>query len=134
MTRPTDDELEALAQYHDWREDGDSQTAAMLRACKSGSGQIERVSLADVESYGTNSNSNDFPDTAPDHSDWNAAIEAAIVNLKTYSPRKEDAGPEYDIGYVAGYRTALNRVSALEKGPPDDWRKYSTKTEDGYNG
>ena len=34
MTRPTDDELEAMAQYHDWREDGDSQTADMLRACK----------------------------------------------------------------------------------------------------
>ena len=101
--KPTDDELEAMAARLEAEADDrqgkerdtmtlEDEAAAMLRACKT--------------------------DPAPDHSDWNAAIEAAIVNLKTYSPRKEDAGPEYDIGYVAGYRTALNRVSALKKGPP----------------
>ena len=57
-------------------------------------------------------------DLAPDQSDWNAAIEAAIVNLKVYAPHQDHAGPEHDIGYAAGYHTALNRVSALKKGSP----------------
>jgi len=35
MTPPTDKELEAMARYHDWRDDGDSQTAA-IRALKKG--------------------------------------------------------------------------------------------------
>ena len=57
---------------------------------------------------------------APDHSEWNAAIEAVIVNLKTYAPHQDDTGPEHDIGYAAGYHTALNRLSALKKGPSHD--------------
>ena len=57
---------------------------------------------------------------APDHAEWDAAIEAAIVNLKTYAPHQDDTGPEHDIGYAAGYHTALNRLSALKKGPRHD--------------
>ena len=88
MTRPTDDELEAMAQYHDWREDADSHTAAMLRACKSD----------------------------PDYSDWNAAIEAGIVELRAYAPHQDGTGPEHDIGYAAGYHTAINRLRTMIDG------------------
>ena len=106
MSRPTDKALEEMAaRLEDGGVCSPAQNscrngylmlgaAAMLRACK---GQ-----------------------PAPDHSEWNAAIEAAIVNLKVYPLHQEDAGPEHDIGYAAGYRTALNRVSALKKGP-DQW-------------
>ena len=53
MTRPTDDEVEAMAKYHDWR-----------------NAEIDAI-LAALE-------------PAPDHSEWNAAIEAAVDKLNIY--------------------------------------------------
>ena len=59
---------------------------------------------------------------APDHSDWNAAIEAAAMVIDARKSVLE-VGTELS-----------DRVRQLKKGPPNDWRKHSTKTEDGYNG
>ena len=57
---------------------------------------------------------------APDQGEWDAAIEAAIVNLKTYAPHQDGTGPEHDIGYAAGYHTALNRLQDIKKGQTND--------------
>ena len=86
MNMPTNDELEAMAQYHDWREDADSHTAAMLRACKS----------------------------APDHADWNAAIEAAAEKAETrFELCERDNTPPC---YLR--KCSIGRVlRALKKGP-----------------
>ena len=45
MTHPTDDELEAMAKYHEWIR-GDSQTAAMLRTLSAALETEKRHKLA----------------------------------------------------------------------------------------
>ena len=45
MTHPTDDELEAMAQYHEWIR-GDNQTAAMLRTLSAALETEKRHKLA----------------------------------------------------------------------------------------
>ena len=91
MSRPTDDELEAMAKYHDWREGGDSYTADMLRAFK---GQ-----------------------PAPDHSEWNTAIEAAAK----VAERRSTDGLSDDDPYNEGWRRCATITTAairnLKKGP-----------------
>ena len=43
-----------------------------------------------------------------------AALEAAYVNTRIYAPHQEDnTGPEHDIGYASGYRTAMHRIRAM---------------------
>ena len=43
-----------------------------------------------------------------------AALEAAYVNTRIYAPHEENnTGPEHDIGYASGYRTAMHRIRAM---------------------
>ena len=44
---------------------------------------------------------------------FDAALEAAIIELKVFAPVDVD-GPEHDVGYKRGYDTALNRIRALK--------------------
>ena len=106
MTHPTDEELEAMAKYHEWLR-GDSQTATMLLACK---GRVNRLPRTDGEGGWTlpvellaeirdevYASEWDAPcaeiieiialsaearilsalEPAPDHAEWEAAIDAA---------------------------------------------------------
>jgi len=50
---------------------------------------------------------------------WNAALEAAELNLRAYAPHLVD-GPENDVGYYHGYHTAINRIRALMKKEGED--------------
>ena len=88
MTRPTNDELEAIAAgvlaQTSWGVPLDAEfaqkTAAMLRACKAGD--------------------------APDHCDWNAAIEAA-ARAQEAAYRKGIFGEKHS-----------DHIRTLKKGPP----------------
>ena len=135
MECPTDDddELEAMAQYHDWREDGDSQTAAMLRACKGRGwqpmenapifGKVLRYDprrrkgeqvfecpadggfwrhekIPGMWRHMPEPPSSDALDPAPDHTDWNAAIEAAAK--------------------VANHYQCSDKIRNLKKGPRNE--------------
>ena len=124
MKHPTDDELEAMAvrlECDHWFD-----AAAMLRACKAGDAALLRECAGRKVCWCGETSPEaqaDCPlkgcglEPAPDHGDWDAALEAVIVNLKTYAPHQDGTGPEHDIGYAAGYHTALNRVQELKKGP-----------------
>ena len=49
------------------------------------------------------------------------ALREAWRNLWTYAPHEDHTtGPEHDIGYAVGYRTAMNRVLALIEGETDE--------------
>jgi hypothetical protein len=42
------------------------------------------------------------------------ALEESLINLKTFAPHEEfNTGPEHDIGYAAGYHTAIGRIRAI---------------------
>ena len=91
MTRPTDDELEAMAvrldqsDANEYSYDNDKDdAAAMLRACKAGD--------------------------APDHSDWNAAIEAAAEYVESLDG--------YDS--IGGTHPLVAAIRAIKKGTPND--------------
>ena len=102
---PTDEELEAMAQY--WtdqipkaaRQDAMlaaekfSETAAMLRACKTGD--------------------------APDNSDWNAAIEAAakVADACKTQNQKIDAS-DYQKGLASAGQAIAHGIRILKKGSP----------------
>ena len=94
MTRPTDDELEAMAKYHEWLR-GDSQTAAMLRACKTG----------------------DAIDPAPDHAEWNAALEAAAKVVPQGWCQPSTSHIEMDVDLGQGIQAAIR---SLKKGQTND--------------
>ena len=150
MAHPTDDELEALAQRLELVGPTDIEVVDMLRACKGRLKRLPRgdgaggwtlpvellaeirdevyasewdapcAEIIEIIALSAEARILSALEPAPDHADWNAAIEAVIVNLKTYAPHQDDTGPEHDIGYAAGYHTALNRLSALKKGPSHD--------------
>ena len=121
MMHPTDEQLETM------------DAATMRRACKMrvsvdelaqiirvvdgsntlGAGALAEAILASL-------------DPAPDHSDWNAAIEAAAKVV--------EAQPSWKWGLQWAGRELAAAIRQLKKEPRHDWRKHSTKTEDGYNG
>ena len=105
MTHPTDDELEAMAQY--WGAQAQKaasqdamltaekfgKTAAMLRACKS----------------------------APDHSDWNAAIEAAAKVADACKTQNQKIGAsDYQKGLASAGQAIAHGIRILKKGTPND--------------
>ena len=90
--RPTDDELEATAaelQRFAANELTD-RTAAMLRECKTGD--------------------------APDHSDWNAAIEAAAKVAREMANSEANMSPTWR----AGCSDCHDALSQLKKGSPHE--------------
>ena len=89
MTRPTDEQLEAMAVRMERYSSLDvrNKAAAMLRACKAGD--------------------------APDHSDWNAAIEAAALTAFD-CVFYDAAGSGFD---EDKFNTAIR---TLKKGPHDE--------------
>ena len=99
MTRPTDDELEAMAAQliHGFdtlseAEGAMDEAAAMLRACKTGDD--------------------------PDHSDWNAAIEAAADACISLIGGVTHYGSE-------PYEICAAAIRQLKKGPPITARALS---------
>ena len=86
MTHPTDDELEAMAKYHDWR---NAEIDAILAAL----------------------------DFAPDHSDWNAAIEAAAKVVPQGWCQPSTSHIEMDVDLGQGIQEAIR---ALKKGQTND--------------
>ena len=140
MKHPSDGELEAMAQYHDWREDGDSHTAAMLRACKGRGwqsmenapifGKVLRYDprrrkgeqvfecpadggfwrhekIPGMWRHMPEPPGSDALEPAPDHSEWNAAIEAAALVVQS-------------IGAGSDLQTLERDIRALKKGPTDE--------------
>ena len=138
MTRPTDDELEAMAvrldqsDANEYSYDNDKdEAAAMLRACK-GRQSLPRMTPAlgeNIEAMresGRNDplwqqgdmqlmwvNEGDMANAtflaaiepAPDHSDWSAAIEAAVAVATDWTLGPEEIAPA---------------LRALKKGPDHD--------------
>ena len=132
MTHPTDDELERVAKdcttaAQVMREAGTFETgqsildeaAAMLRACK---GRVKPAySLADLNALSPEQKRSNrdaafaergWTDPAPDHSDWNAAIEAAAKVA-------EDARTRNTV-YEKSRRDAAAAIRALKKGSPPE--------------
>ena len=102
MTRPTDDELEAIAAKLDRNGpshvDADilmSEAAAMLRACKTG----------------------DALEPAPDHADWNAALEAAAQAVPSGWCQPSTSHIEMDVDLGQGIQEAIRQ---LKKGQTND--------------
>ena len=98
MTRPTDDEPEAMAAKLDRKThnmiEGHVQmedAAAMLRACKTGD--------------------------APDHAEWNAAIEAAAKVVPQGWCQPSTSHIEMDVDLGQGIQEAIR---ALKKGQTND--------------
>ena len=56
-------------------------------------------------------------DTAPDHSDWNAAIEAAASLIRRVADGYEAGG---DAAIATGLRLTEGNVRSLKKGSPND--------------
>ena len=167
MTRPTDDELEAMAVLmEDW-----VRVAAMLRACKG------RVRVKPLEWYESPDDDTDYCadalgltyvvdcdldglcswgffrqvrmksydddwdieaakaaaqadyearilaalEPAPDHAEWDAAIEAAakVADVKPRKGGRPLSGPHHQ-GVRDGRAEAARLIRALKKGPPHD--------------
>ena len=105
MTHPNDEELEAMAARLEHRVIDGSLAAAMLRACK---GQ-----------------------PAPDHSEWNAAIEAAAKVVKgradTARNKMSEAYGLGSAGLVRGWSSVISHldlaheaIRQLKKGQTND--------------
>ena len=96
MTHPTDDELEAMAKYHDWR---NAEIDAILAAL----------------------------DPAPDHAEWDAAIEAAAEvadqHLEYVQPHCPDETHPQDLvahGYGNAAMNIAHSLRTLKKGQTND--------------